>query len=500
MFVVENHVDVGRTEPILLVGLFERPEPFPAWMGELEGAFFQQLKELLKQGDISAKYKKIAVIHTLGMMGVRRLLFVGLGRKKELTGEKLAEAFGKASRQAKELRVDALSVDLDSFVTDTLPQQKVAKIFSEALVLSQYRFDGYKQKENRPEVSLERVTVFSGENREDIERALWVGSVFGQATNSARTLVNTPNNLLSAADLADYAAELAARFGFEREILDKEQMEQLGMGALLAVNQGSEQPPKLIVLKYRGKDGWDDVIGLVGKGITFDTGGYSLKTRDGMIGMKTDMAGAAAVLGAMEIIGRLKPAQNVIAVIPATDNMISGKALKPDDVITSLSGKTIEVRNTDAEGRLILADAVTYAKQHGASYLVDVATLTGGVIVALGADKTGAMTNNDGLLAQVMEASKETGEMIWQLPITEKDREKVRNSKIADLNNSPSREGHAIMGGAFIGEFAGDTPWVHLDIAGTATIDKENDLGPAGATGVMVRTLATFVTRFQPLR
>lgn len=177
--------------------------------------------------------------------------------------------------------------------------------------------------------------------------------------------------------------------------------------------------------------------------------------------------------------------------------MISGEAFKPDDVITSLSGKTIEVRNTDAEGRLILADAVTYAKQHGASYIIDVATLTGGVIVALGTDKTGAMTNNEALFEQLLEASMETGEFIWRLPITEHDRERVRSSKIADLNNSPGREGHVIMGGAFIGEFAEDTPWVHLDIAGTATAKKDGDLGPAGATGVMVRTLAAFVERFE---
>jgi leucyl aminopeptidase len=271
------------------------------------------------------------------------------------------------------------------------------------------------------------------------------------------------------------------------------------MGALLAVNQGSVEPPKMIVLKYQGKETWEDVIALVGKGITFDTGGYSLKTKDGIVGMKTDMGGAAAVLGAMEIIGELKPEQNVIAVIPSTDNMVSGNAFKPDDVITSMSGKTIEVLNTDAEGRLVLADAVTYAKHHGANYIVDIATLTGGVIVALGMDTTGAFTNNEELFEQVLEASFEAGEPMWRLPIFEKDKERVRGSKIADLNNSPGRDGHAIMGAAFIGEFAEETPWVHLDIAGTSTSKKDSDLGPAGATGAMTRTLALFVERFEPI-
>jgi leucyl aminopeptidase len=327
-----------------------------------------------------------------------------------------------------------------------------------------------------------------------------VGYAFGKGTNSARTLVNTPGNLLTATDLANYAKDLAVKYNFEAEILEKDEIEKLGMGALLAVNKGSEEPPKMIVLKYQGKEQWTDVIGLVGKGITFDTGGYSIKTKQGIVGMKTDMGGAAAVLGAMEIIGELKPEQNVVAVIPSTDNMISGGAFKPDDVITSMSGKTIEVLNTDAEGRLVLADAVTYAKHHGADYLVDVATLTGGVITALGLHTTGAMTNHEGLYEQVLEASMESGEPIWQLPLFEIEKERVRNSKVADLNNSPGSEGHAIMGGAFIGEFAEGTPWVHLDIAGTATTSKDHNLGPAGATGVMSRTLAVFVERFEPIK
>lgn len=209
------------------------------------------------------------------------------------------------------------------------------------------------------------------------------------------------------------------------------------------------------------------------------------------------MGGAAAVLGAMEIIGELKPKQNVVAVIASTDNMVSALAMKPDDVITSLSGKTIEVLNTDAEGRLCLADAVTYAKHHGASYLVDVATLTGGVIVALGNEMTGVFTNNQSFLQQVQSASEKTGEPMWQLPITAKDRERVKNSKIADLNNSPGRDGHAIMGAAFVGEFAEDTPWVHLDIAGTATVKKATELQAFGGTGVMTKTLAQLVMDFK---
>lgn len=305
-----------------------------------------------------------------------------------------------------------------------------------------------------------------------------------------------PGNMLTATDLASYAEELAAKYDFECEILEKSEMEELGMGGILAVNQGSTEPPKMIVLKYQGKKEWEDVVGLVGKGITFDTGGYSIKTKSGIVGMKSDMGGAAAVLGAMETIGELRPEQNVLCVIPSTDNMISGGAMKPDDVIVSLSGKTIEILNTDAEGRLVLADGITYAKQHGASVLVDVATLTGGVVVALGTETTGAMTNDQSFYQQVADAAQESGEAIWQLPITEKDKKRVKSSQMADLNNSPGREGHAIMAGTFLGEFAESTPWVHLDIAGTATANKATCFGPAGATGVMARTLATLAERF----
>ena len=240
---------------------------------------------------------------------------------------------------------------------------------------------------------------------------------------------------------------------------------------------------------------WEDVIGLVGKGVTYDTGGYSLKPRDGMVGMKGDMGGAAAVLGAMDIIGETRPAKNVIAVIAATDNMVSGEAFKPDDVITSLSGKTIEVLNTDAEGRLVLADAVTYALQSGADYIIDVATLTGGVIVALGTDKTGALTNDETFFEEFLGASVETGEFVWRLPLTENDKKRLRKSDVADLNNSPGRDGHMIFGGGFVGEFVGNIPWIHLDIAGTSDAASAHDLGPKGATGVMVRTLATVVER-----
>lgn len=496
MFNVKNEAQVIEAHEALLIGLFSKNQKTTGLTKELDLLLDGQITELLKEGDIRAEQNTVSKVHTLGKAPIKRVYFLGLGKEEKQTLESLREAFGKAVKTISEAKVESFAVGLDSFVTKELDVLDVAHAFGEALALSTYKFADYKQKSNAPEKKIEEVVVYSSGDAEEIQASLTVGYAYGQGTNSARTLVNLPGNMLTATDLANYAAELGKKYGFEVEILEKEDMEKLGMGALLAVNKGSVEPPKMIVLKYQGKEAWEDVIALVGKGITFDTGGYSIKPKDGIVGMKSDMGGAAAVLGAMEIIGELRPEKNVVAVIPSTDNMISGDAFKPDDVVTSMNGKTIEILNTDAEGRLALADGITYAKFHGASYLVDVATLTGGVIVALGNDITGAMTNNEAFFEEVLEASIEAGEPIWRLPITENHKKRVRKSQVADLNNSPGRDGHAIFAGTFIGEFAEDTPWVHLDIAGTATTTSAHNLGPAGATGVMVRTLATLVERF----
>ncbi|WP_077619228.1 leucyl aminopeptidase [Bacillus sinesaloumensis] len=496
MFTVKNEVQLQESSEALLIGLFARNQKITGLTQELDSLLDGQITELLKEGDISTKHNTVSKVHTLGRAPIKRVYFVGLGKEENLSFESLREALGKAVKTISESKVGSFALGLDSFVTTGLDAHDVAHAFGEALALSTYKFADYKQKSNEPEKNIEKVIVYTDGNENEVEASLTVGYAYGQGTNSARTLVNLPGNMLTATDLANYAAELGTKYGFEVEILEKEEMEKLGMGALLAVNKGSVEPPKMIVLKYQGKDNWEDVIGLVGKGITFDTGGYSIKPKDGIVGMKSDMGGAAAVLGAMEIIGELRPEKNVVAVIPSTDNMISGDAFKPDDVVTSMNGKTIEILNTDAEGRLALADGITYAKFHGASYLVDVATLTGGVIVALGNDITGAMTNNEAFFEKVLEASLEAGEPIWRLPITENHKKRVRKSQVADLNNSPGRDGHAIFAGTFLGEFAENTPWVHLDIAGTATTTSAHNLGPAGATGAMVRTLATLVERF----
>jgi leucyl aminopeptidase len=498
LFKVHNQLEQNDQHETLVIGIYQQNGKLSGLAPDLDSQMDGHITNLLKTGDLSTKHKAVTKIHTLGRLAIKRLYFVGLGKEKEIEFDLVREAFGKAFKTIQEAKLQDVTVGLDTFTSENVDRNDAAHALAEAFALSTYKIVDYKQKSNEPEINIETIHVVSQNEEIDvIKSALEIGYAFGKGTNSARTLTNMPPNLLTATELASYSIELANKYQFEYEILEKEDMERLGMGALLAVNKGSVEPPKMIVLKYQGKEDWTDVVGLVGKGITYDTGGYSIKPKDGIVGMKTDMGGAAAVLGAMEIIGEIKPEQNVVAVIPSTDNMISGGAFKPDDVIVSLSGKTIEVLNTDAEGRLALADGITYAKHHGANYLIDVATLTGGVIIALGTETTGAMTNNEDLFEQVLQASHECEEPIWRLPITEKDKKRVRNSKMADLNNSPGREGHAIMAGTFIGEFAETTPWVHLDIAGTATTSKGSDLGPSGATGVMARTLAAFVERFE---
>ncbi|MFC4713899.1 leucyl aminopeptidase [Planococcus dechangensis] len=488
---------IKPTEPcqaeVLIVGLSRHPENAHGW-NEFEERFDGRLAQWLK-GGLSFDSQNLSIYPTLNG-DIPRVLFVGIGDRKKWTAEDMRRAFGLVGKQLAKEKIRHAAIYSASFESDALAGEQVAHLAAEGIQMGAYRFADYKTGSNEMDHRLELLSFLTEQQDESIRTAAFIGTVHAEAVNEARTLVNMPGNILTPRAMAEYAEELGEAYGFETEILGRSEIEELGMGALLAVNQGSDEEPRLIVLKYKATEGFEDPLALVGKGITFDTGGYSLKPKDGIVGMKGDMGGAAAILGAMRIIGETKPDKNVLAVIASTDNMVSGTAFKPDDVITSMSGKTIEILNTDAEGRLVLADAVTYAKQLGATELVDVATLTGGVIVALGKDKTGALTNDGAFYAKLLEAAKKTDEFIWQLPLTESDKKRLRKSDVADLNNSPGRDGHMIFGGGFVGEFVGDTPWIHLDIAGTSHADAAHDLGPQGGTGAMVRTLALFVESY----
>ncbi|MFI2856425.1 leucyl aminopeptidase [Paenibacillus sp. JSM ZJ436] len=416
-----------------------------------------------------------------------------------LTAGELRQAAAYAARAAIKLGARRLEMDIPSTMQEFMVEQDAegcAQALCEGFILGSQRAKHYR-REQPEQAQLEEITfqldgpVEPGFQEAWEEGVRW-GSSIGDGVVLARRLTNLPGNLLVPSDLAQAALELAERYGMEADIIDEERLAQLGMGALLAVGKGSAHPPQMIVIKYQGTDTWEHVTGLVGKGITFDTGGISLKRGSGMEEMIGDMGGAAAVLGVMEVLGQRRPKVNVVMVVPTAENMPDGNAVKPGDVITTLSGRTVEVLNTDAEGRMVLADGVTYAKALGAERIIDVATLTGAVEVALGQAATGAVTNDDVFMQELITASRRAGENVWPLPSYPEYWDMLK-SDVADLRNSTGRMAGAITAGLFVGTFADGLPWIHLDIAGTSWSRKESGLEAKGGTGVMVRTLTEWV-------
>ncbi|HKG13853.1 MAG TPA: leucyl aminopeptidase, partial [Pyrinomonadaceae bacterium] len=374
-----------------------------------------------------------------------------------------------------------------------------AKAAVEGAVIGLFEPDKYRTVD-KEERNVERlVVVAQGASEDELKSGAEHGRIVGESVNFTRDLANEPGAYMTPTIMAERAQEIANKFGLEIDVLDQARMEQEGMGALLSVARGSDQPPKMMVLKYmpEGKtsiDDGEDYLALVGKGITFDTGGISIKPSENMELMKYDMTGGATVLGVMRAIAQLKPPIPVLGVVPATENMPSGKATKPGDVVRAMSGKTIEVINTDAEGRLILADAVSYAKKLGATRVIDMATLTGAVSVALGDVNTGILGTDQSLIDEVIESGREVGEKFWQLPL-DKEYTKQIKSDIADIKNVGGRKAGTITAAAFIKEFAEGISWAHLDIAGTAWGDEAKPFRAKGPTGVAVRTLLNFIER-----
>ncbi|XMB86424.1 leucyl aminopeptidase [Mycoplasmatota bacterium WC44] len=453
----------------LVVGVFEKG----SCISDLDLAFDKQISKNIKKGLISSKVGVITEVHGMGKINAERIIFVGMGKSSNVTLESLREAFRGLANKIKSNDV----IVLDTFENKKIELDTVAEILAETIVLNKYVFDELKSNKKEKE-DLD----FKFNAKKDYTSAFNKGIILGEATNNAKTLVNRPHNYLNALDLAEYAKDLAEEVGVEIKIYDKPEIEEMKMGAYLAVNQGSLIPPKLIYIKYQGKETWEDPVALVGKGLMFDTGGYNLKSNSKE--MKTDMGGSASVLGAIEAIAKLGLKENVMVIIAATDNMIGKEAYLPDDVITAANGKTIEIFSTDAEGRLTLADALWFAQKEGSKRIIDLATLTGSIVGALGGAYVGAFTNNVPFLKELDKVTKLTGESLWHMPIGDYF-EKAIIGKIADINNAGVRKGGACAAAAFLQEFIEeDTKWIHLDIAGTATNKKGNP------TGVMVRTLA----------
>lgn len=484
---------------LLIIGVFENQkhieDPAEIINKGLDGA----ISNMIGAGDIKGKYGEFTLLYTFDKLACKRVLVVGLGKKEEIDYVKLQRISAKSAKEAERLGARKVASFIHGVDRNQITTRQAAQATAEGFILGLYKFDRFKTKKDESEGSrIDSLVLIGQKDLQEVGHGIHLGRIMAEAQNFARDLANTPANFLTPTDLADAAKNVAVNYGLQYKILDEKEMKTLGMNCLLGVGKGSAEPSKLIVLEYRGNPKSEQILTFVGKGVTFDTGGISLKPAQNMHEMKGDMGGAAAVLGAMQVIAQVKPRINVTMVIGAVENMPSSTAQKPGDVVYSMAGKTIEVLNTDAEGRLVLIDAITYAKKKlGATHIVDVATLTGAVLVALGTITTGVLTNNDAFLAQLKEASKITGEKIWELPNFPEYKDLLKSS-VADLANIGGKNAGTITAGLFIGEFAENTPWIHLDIAGTATAgDNSDPISPKGETGSMVRTLAQLALSFK---
>jgi leucyl aminopeptidase len=467
----------------LAVSVFEGEKPESGLLAELDQRTGGVLTSLIETGEFSGKSSESAYVHNTGEMKARRLLLLGAGKKEEFTADKVRRMAGTAARtlRGKKARTFAFIANAEN-----------AQAATEGALLALFEPDKYHTSD-KTESHLDQMILATDGNELDAAKAgIERGRIIAEATNFGREVINEPSNVMTPTEMANKAAEVAKAYGLELDVLDEDQMRELGMGSLLGVAQGSAEPAKLIVLTYKPKTKSDETVAIVGKGVTFDTGGISIKPADGMEKMKYDMAGGATTIAAMQAIAQLKPAVNVLGIVPATENMPGGRAQRPGDVVRAMTGKTIEVINTDAEGRLILADAVAYARKLGATKIVDLATLTGAVSIALGDLYVAILGNNQEWIDTVIGVAKKSGEKFWQLPLDKEYREQIK-SEIADIKNIGGRKAGTITGAYFIREFVEDTPWVHLDIAGTAWNDSTKPYLAIGPTGVCVRTLVNLV-------
>jgi leucyl aminopeptidase len=446
-----------------------------------DGALGDDLKSALDRGEFKAKANEILVARATGWKA-SRVVFVGGGLRGEITVERVRRMAVTAAQVARHQKRSRIGwADVEPGAIDVAARIETV---AEGIVLANFD-NGVHKSRDADRFFIKEAVILGDEGQAPLIES---GRAMGESINAARVLINEPGNYLPPRLLAEKAEELAAVPGISSEILDERKIESLKMGLLLGVARGSSEPPRMLVLKYAGAGPSNKTLGLVGKGITFDTGGISLKPADGMERMKDDMAGGAAVAAAMRSIALQKLPINAVAVIPMTENMPGGKATKPGDILKGASGITIEVNNTDAEGRLILGDGLWYARQLGATHLIDVATLTGAIVVGLGKVTTGLFGAPQPWCEHIKSAAVRAGEKVWQMPLFEDYKDQLK-SEIADMLNSPGRPAGSITAAMFLKEFAGDGPWAHLDIAGTAWAEESKSWQPKGATGVMIRTL-----------
>ena len=488
---MEIKVEKGSSEKfpceLLLLFSFESPEPLEGPIKSVDLEWKGFLSILISQGDFKGELFQCRLIHTQGAIPARRVLLTGLGKKEEFDLEKWRGAASKAGQFIRDSGIKQFAFQIKPF--KGLSEEELTESFVTGLLLGAYQFNEFKTLE-RDKIRKIEETVLLGETEQETSRigqGLERGRIISNAVCLARDLANAPSNQVTPNALAEKSREIARNQGLGIEVLDLSEAETMGMGAFVAVAKGSQEPARFIMLEYNKGKGLDTIV-LVGKGITFDSGGISIKPAERMEQMKADMSGAAAVLGAMEAASKLQLPLHLVGIIPATENLPSGKAYKPGDVLKTLSGQTVEVISTDAEGRLILSDALTYSLRYKPKAIIDLATLTGACVIALGDYVMGLFGNDEALLKRIEEASAKSGEKAWRFPLWDEYFEYIK-SDVADFRNVGTRAAGAIIGGIFLSKFVEKTPWVHLDIAGPAFVEKERPYIPKGGTGVGVRLL-----------
>lgn len=464
----------------------------------LDNALGGLLRKLIESGEIKGKYKEFTLIHSGDKIPTDHILVMGLGKKKDFNIDRIRAVMAISARNFRRINVNNIVVP--NFNDMGLDMEDEACAIVEGIILGLYRFRKYMTKEDSGSdyLTIKDLTLVTQNSKDipKIRKGITKGEILSYASNLAKDLINEPSSNMTPTIFSEKAKEISKECGLKIKILDKKDIQKLNMGAFLAVAKGSEEPPKLVVLEYKGGDKNSKTIGLVGKGITFDSGGLNLKPGESMFRMFCDMAGAGAVLCTMKAIAQQKLKINVVGVIPLAENIPDGRSYKPGDIIKSMSGKTIEILNTDAEGRLLLVDALTYIKEnYKPDMIFDIATLTGAIVIALGRFASGIMGNDQELIEKMRIAGERSGERVWQLPLFEEYKAQLR-SDVADIENSGGRDAGSITAAWFLREFVGDTPWVHIDIAGTAVMEetimpylKSPYLPKEGATGVGTRLL-----------
>jgi leucyl aminopeptidase len=456
-------------------------------------------KSALKSGEFSAGSCETLLLFAPPELQAKRLLIIGLGGLYKVSVAEIRKAAGAAIRFAKPRGIREVTFVLPEH--ESLQLAASARAAVEGAFIGDFDPDTYRS--DRKDRAIEKFTIVapSSGNRAEIEVAFREGTILGESQNFTRTLVNEPGNRMTPTVLGERAAAMCKEQGLQCEVHSTAKLQELKMGAFWSVAKGSDEPPALIVMRYEpanmGKGATKDgpMLALVGKGITFDSGGISIKPADNMEKMKYDMAGAAAMIGAMRAIAQLKPSVRVIGIVCSAENMPSGKSYKPGDIAVAMSGKTIEVINTDAEGRLVLADGLHYAKQLGATHLIDAATLTGACVVALGMLNAGVFSNDETTYEHFQKALEVSGEKFWRLPVEDEYRELIV-SDIGDIKNTGGRYGGAITAAMFLKEFVGDTPWIHLDIAGVAWMEENKPWIAKGPSGIAVRSIVEWVRSY----